>query len=241
MRFGRAEQRNAPVSVEEDELVDMGSHVVSAAGRERRERRDRRDRRRRSPSAGLTHTVCQQTVTHPSHVPLTSVPMADPEPAAEASGESPATGSGPVSATATKRHVAKAVSSQQSEKFPLSPGHGGGGAENIIVRRNSKDKLDNIAGFGDGQRRSSSSSSIRSRRCSGDSIRQIAQLASIKETINSNRSSQDELESLIQAKLSQCRVIFDFLEDPLSDLKYKVSLPKRRSHCSHRLVTYSGG
>ena len=104
-------------------------------------------------------------------------------------------------------------------------GHASASAECLVVRRNSKDQLDNIKGFGDGagQRRSSSSSSIRSRRCSGDSVRQIVQLASIKETINSNKSSQQELESLIQAKLVQCRVIFDFCEDPLSDLKYKVS------------------
>lgn len=144
--------------------------------------------------------------------------MADPE-AAETGRESGATGSGPVS---MRRH---ATSKSGVSGAPLSPGHSGGSAESLVVRRNSKDKLDNIAGFADGQRRSSSSSSIRSRRCSGDSVRQIVQLASIKETINSNRSSQEELESLIQAKLSQCRVIFDFLEDPLSDLKYKVSPP----------------
>lgn len=47
-------------------------------------------------------------------------------------------------------------------------------------------------------------------------------LASLKETLKSGR--RDELESLILAKLAQCRVIFDFSADPLSDLKYKVSV-----------------
>lgn len=132
---------------------------------------------------------------------------------------------GPASAAGTRRGGSGKAG--DAGGVPLSPGHGAGGgsAENLIVRRNSKDQLDNIKGLGDGagQRRSSSSSSIRSRRCSGDSVRQIQQLASIKESINSNNCSQPELESLIQAKLSQCRVIFDFLDDPLSDLKYKVS------------------
>lgn len=159
--------------------------------------------------------------------------MADPDPAAAeaSSGPVPSAG-GP--ATSTRRHAAaKAGSSLQAPNSgSVSPGSGP--AEHMVVRRNSKDKLDNITGFGDaaGQRRSSSSSSIRSRRCSGESVRQIVQLASIKETINSNRSSQDELESLIQAKLTQCRVIFDFAEDPLSDLKYKVSTDMSLTSCS---------
>lgn len=179
------------------------------------------------------------TSSRPSYdvLPLFPFLMADPEAAAEASGDSPETGIGKMSfaSTSTKRHAATAAAAkstvssqqqQQSSSGSLSPGHVTGSVgDSLLVRRNSKDKLDNITGFGEvtAQRRSSSSSSIRSRRCSGDSVRQIVQLASIKETINSNRSSQDELESLIQAKLSQCRVIFDFLDDPLSDLKYKVS------------------
>lgn len=53
--------------------------------------------------------------------------------------------------------------------------------------------------------------------------REIFKLASLKETVKSGR--KDELESLILAKLAQCRVIFDFSVDPLSDLKYKVRCP----------------
>lgn len=138
-------------------------------------------------------------------------------------------GGGPASAAGARRSGGTKSGSGQTGVWekPLSPTgpSAGGSVENLIVRRNSKDQLDNIKGLADGagQRRSSSSSSIRSRRCSGDSVRQIVQLASIKESINSNNCSQQELESLISAKLSQCRVLFDFLDDPLSDLKYKVS------------------
>jgi hypothetical protein len=157
--------------------------------------------------------------------------MADPDPAAAEASSGPAPNAGPVSAPSTRRSAAaKSGSSLQSANSgSVSPGSGP--AEHMVVRRNSKDKLDNISGFGDaaGQRRSSSSSSIRSRRCSGESVRQIVQLASIKETINSNRSSQQEIESLILAKLTQCRVIFEF-DDPLSDLKYKVSNVTSLSH-----------
>ena len=70
-------------------------------------------------------------------------------------------------------------------------------------------------------RRSSSSSS---RRADSSPNREIVQLASIKETIEAEKTTQSDLESLITAKLTQCRVIFDFSCDPLSDLKYKVCL-----------------
>lgn len=68
-------------------------------------------------------------------------------------------------------------------------------------------------------------------RCSGESInaaREIMKLASIREMqkgmTSSDGKGRDELESLISAKLAQCRVIFDFSCDPLSDLKYKVCI-----------------
>lgn len=70
-------------------------------------------------------------------------------------------------------------------------------------------------------RRSSSSSS---RRADSSPNREIVQLASIKETIEADKTTQSDLESLITAKLTQCRVIFDFSCDPLSDLRYKVCI-----------------
>ena len=69
-------------------------------------------------------------------------------------------------------------------------------------------------------RRSSSSSS---RRADSSPNREIVQLASIKDTIEAEKTTQSDLESLLTAKLTQCRVIFDFSCDPLSDLKYKVT------------------
>jgi len=111
-----------------------------------------------------------------------------------------------------------------------------------IVRKGSRDQLDNIPKDGSLQRRSSSSSSVRSRRCSGDSqsmVREIYELASIKETINSDKFSQEDLEKLICAKLSQCRVIFDFVCDPLSDLKFK-EVKRAALHDLIEFVTTNG-
>ena len=99
--------------------------------------------------------------------------------------------------------------------------------------KSSKDQLDNISGLSEheARRRSSSSSSVRSRRCSGESVnavREITKLASIKEVqkglTSADAKGRDEFESLISAKLAQCRVIFDFSCDPLSDLKFKVCI-----------------
>lgn len=70
-------------------------------------------------------------------------------------------------------------------------------------------------------------------------IREIYELASIKETINSDRFSQDDLEKLICAKLSQCRVIFDFVCDPLSDLKFK-EVKRAALHDLIEFVTTNG-
>lgn len=98
-----------------------------------------------------------------------------------------------------------------------------------VVRRHDRDQLDNISyketTDRNSLRRSSSASSNRSRRCSGEGslLKEIVQLASLKETINSERCTREDLEQLISAKLAQCRVLFDFSCDPLSDLKYKVS------------------
>ena len=137
--------------------------------------------------------------------------------------------------TSVSSPASKTVTSPSVFSPDISPSHGAGSADKLLVRRNSKDQLDNIKGFGDGsgQRRSSSSSSIRSRHCSGESQRRIETLPSIKETINSEKSSQEELEQLIQAKLSQCRVVFDFVEEPLSDLTFKVCI-----YCIETDLTY---
>ena len=97
------------------------------------------------------------------------------------------------------------------------------------MRREDRDQLDNLSykETTGSLRRSSSASSNRSRRCSGSEgsfLKEIVQLASLKETMNNDKFTREDLEKLISAKLSQCRVLFDFSCDPLSDLKYKVSI-----------------
>jgi len=154
--------------------------------------------------------------------------------------------------TTTKSHVSPVPAlSLHSSSPPLSthlrvapPGSPnsllGQDLDGSIVRKGSRDQLDNIPKDGSLQRRSSSSSSVRSRRCSGDSmLREIFELASIKETINSDKFSQEDLEKLICAKLSQCRVIFDFVCDPLSDLKFK-EVKRAALHDLIEFVTTNG-
>lgn len=97
------------------------------------------------------------------------------------------------------------------------------------MRREDRDQLDNLSykETTGSLRRSSSASSNRSRRCSVSEesfLKEIVQLASLKETMNNDKFTREDLEKLISAKLCQCRVLFDFLCDPLSDLKYKVSI-----------------
>lgn len=96
------------------------------------------------------------------------------------------------------------------------------------MRREERDALDNISykeTATGSLRRSSSASSNRSRRCSEveatSFLKEIIALPSLKETINSDKFNREDLEHLISAKLSQCRVLFDFSCDPLSDLKFK--------------------
>lgn len=115
--------------------------------------------------------------------------------------------------------------SRTTDTESVSSGVGGhkyaDSSDHFINPYGSKDQLDRISNKGEWARsRRSSSSSSRM----GDSSpnREIVQLASIKETVNAEKTTQADLESLITAKLSQCRVIFDFSCDPLSDLKYKV-------------------
>jgi hypothetical protein len=126
---------------------------------------------------------------------------------------------------------------------PRSPGLD---LEAGVVRRHDRDQMDNIS-YKETERgslrRSSSASSNRSRRCSGESsslLKEIVQLASLKETINSEKRSREDLEHLIAAKLAQCRVLFDFSCDPLSDLKYKVCIDKYGS-TSCRIQQYWPG
>lgn len=104
--------------------------------------------------------------------------------------------------------------------MPSGMGLKGDPSSHLITCFGSKDQLDRISNKEWARSRRSSSSSSRM----GDSSpnREIVQLASIKETVSAEKTTQADLESLITAKLTQCRVIFDFSCDPLSDLKYKV-------------------